>query len=50
MHAYAQAIEERGEDGGQSAQSAYNTAARALSDAIAIDAARHPEEMIFASV
>lgn len=50
MLAYAKAIEERGEDGGQSAQSAYNTAARALSDAIAIDAARHPEEMIFASV
>ena len=48
--AYAKAVEERGEDGGQSAQSAYATAARALSDAIAHDSARHPEEMIFAPV
>jgi hypothetical protein len=50
MLAYAKAVEERGEDGGQSAQSAYNTAARALSDAIALDSARHPEELIFAAV
>ena len=50
MLAYAKAIEERGEDGGQSAQSAYNTASRIISDAIALDSARHPEEMIFAAV
>jgi hypothetical protein len=50
MLAYAKAIEERGEDGGQSAQSAYNTASRVIADAIALDSARHPEEMIFAAV
>ena len=50
MLAYAKAIEERGEDGGQSAQSAYATASRIISDAIALDSARHPEEMIFAAV
>ena len=50
MLAYAKAVEERGEDGGQSAQSAYNTAARVAADAIALDSARHPEEMIFAPV
>ena len=50
MLAYAKAIEERGEDGGQSSVSAYNTAARVLADAIALDSARHPEEMIFAAV
>jgi len=44
---YAKAVEERGEDGGQSAQGAYATAERALSDAIALDSARHPEELIF---
>jgi hypothetical protein len=48
--AYAKAVEERGEDGGQSAASAYNTAARVLSDAIALDSARHPEELIYAPV
>jgi hypothetical protein len=48
--AYAKAVEERGEDGGQSAQGAYRTAERALSDAIAIDGARHPEELIYAPV
>ena len=50
MLAYAKAVEERGEDGGQSAQSAYRTAERIISDAIALDSARHPEEMIFAPV
>ena len=48
--AYAKAVDERGEDGGQAAASAYNTASRALSDAIALDGARHPEELIFAPV
>jgi hypothetical protein len=48
--AYAKAVEERGEDGGQSAQGAYRTAKRAISDAIALDSARHPEELIYAPV
>lgn len=48
--AYAKAIEERGEDGAVSAQSAYATAERALNDAIALDAARHPEETIWYTV
>jgi hypothetical protein len=50
MLAYAKAVDERGEDNGQAAASAYKTAARALSDAIALDSARHPEELIFAPV
>ena len=48
--AYAKAVEERGEDGGQSAQGAYRTAERAISDTIALDSARHPEELIYAPV
>lgn len=48
--AYAKAVEERGEDGSQTAQSAYRAAERALSDAIALDSARHPEELIYAAV
>lgn len=45
MLAYAKAVEERGEDGGASANSAYATAERVLNDAIAQDAARHSEEL-----
>lgn len=45
--AYAKAIEERGEDGGQSTASAYSTANRMLNDAIALDAHKHPEELIW---
>lgn len=45
MLAYAKAVEERGEDGGISATSAYSTAARVLNDAIAQDAQRHAEEL-----
>jgi len=45
--AYAKAVEERGEDGGISPISAYAVAQRALNDAIAQDAARHPEELIW---
>ena len=45
MLAYAKAVEERGEDGGMSATSAYSTAARVLNDAIAQDAQRHAEEL-----
>jgi len=49
MLAYAKAVEERGEDGGASANSAYATAARVLNDAIAFDSAKHPEEIIWSS-
>ena len=48
--AYAKAIEERGEDGGVPSQAAFAAASRALSDAIALDSARHPEELIFQAV
>ena len=47
MLAYAKAVEERGEDGGTASQSAYSTASRVLNDAIALDAAKHPEEVIW---
>lgn len=43
--AYAKAVEERGEDGGASATSAYANAVRAWNDAIALDAAKHSEEI-----
>ena len=45
--AYAMALEERGEDGGMSAVSAKALASVYLSDAIALDAAKHPEELIW---
>lgn len=45
--AYAKAVEERGEDAGVSASSAYILAQRSLSDAIALDANKHPEEVIW---
>jgi len=45
--AYALAVEERGEDGGVNPVSAYAKADLALSDAIALDAAKHPEETIW---
>lgn len=48
--AYAKAVEERGEDGGQAVQSAYSVAARMLNDAISLDAAKHPEETIWYTV
>ena len=48
--AYAKAVEERGEDGGQAGLSAYATANRALNDAISFDAAKHPEEVIWYTV
>ena len=47
MLAYAKAVEERGEDGGASANTAYATAQRVLNDAIAFDAEKHPEEIVF---
>lgn len=48
--AYAKAVEERGEDGGVAGISAYRTAERTLSDAIALDATKHPEETIWYTV
>jgi len=48
--ATAMAIEERGEDGGQQSINAYGAAKSALSDEIALDAARHPEDTIWYSV
>jgi len=48
--AYAKAVEERGEDSGMTATSAYATAQRAMNDAIALDAAKHPEETIWHTV
>jgi len=45
--AYAKAVEERGEDGGQAGLSAYSTANRSLNDAISFDQAKHPEELIW---
>ena len=50
MLAYAKAVEERGEDGGTASVSAYNTASRILNDAISLDAAKHPEEVIWTTV
>ena len=50
MLAYAKAIEERGEDGGVGASSAYATATRSLNDAISLDAIKHPEELIWQEV
>jgi hypothetical protein len=48
--AYAKAIEERGEDGGVGASSAYATANRSLNDYISLDAIKHPEELIWQEV
>ena len=45
--AYAMALEERGEDGGISSVSAKTLAHGYLSDAISIDANKHPEELIW---
>ena len=41
---------ERGETGGTSVQEYFQIANKALADAIAIDAAKHPEEMVFQTV
>ena len=47
LGAYARAVAERGEDGGQSSLSAYSTANRVLNDALSLDQAKHPEELIW---
>ena len=41
---------ERGETGGTSTAEYFGIADRYLSDAIAIDAAKHPEEMYFRTI
>ena len=48
--AYAKAVEERGEDNGQTGNTAYMAANNSLSNAIALDASKHPEETIWYSV
>lgn len=47
MLAYAKAVEERGEDGGTNSLSAYNAASRVLNDAVSLDQAKHPEELVW---
>ena len=46
----ALATRERGEMGGNSAPELFVSAERMLSDAIAMDAAKHPEELVFMAV
>ena len=48
--AVALATRERGESGGTSTTELFATADRTLSDAIAMDAAKHPEETIYQAV
>ena len=48
--ATAMAIEERGEDGGKQSINAYAAGQSSLSDEIAFDAARHPEDTIWYNV
>ena len=45
--AYAMALRERGETGGQSAAEQFAVASSALSDAIAVDANRYPSEATY---
>jgi len=48
--ALALAVAERGESGGQSALELFNVADKILNDAIALDAGKHPEELIYQAV
>lgn len=48
--ATALATRERGETGGTSAAELFNIADKALSDAIALDSNKHPEELIYVAV
>ena len=47
LRAFAKALSERGEQGGQSALEAFAEAEQVLADAIALDAYRHPEELMY---
>ena len=47
LGAWARAIAERGEDGGALSDMAQNQYAQALADAVAIDAGRHSEELVW---
>ena len=49
-YAVALLTRERGETGGTSATEYFSIADKFLSDAIAIDAAKHPEEMVFRTI
>ena len=49
-YAVALLARERGETGGTSAAEYFSIADKFLSDAIAIDAAKHPEEMVFRTI
>lgn len=48
--AYAKALEERGEDGGASTSRAFANADRSISDHIALDVHKHPEEVIWDTI
>ena len=48
--ATALAVAERGESGGQSAAELLNVANKMISDAIALDAYKHPEELVYTAV
>lgn len=48
--AYSYALRERGETGGQSAREQVLFAQQALSDAIALDAQKHPEETVWKTI
>ena len=48
--AVALAVAERGESGGQSAAELLNVANKILSDSIALDAGKHPEELVYRAV
>jgi len=50
MLAYAKAIEERGEDGGIGASSAYAAAQKSLNDYISMDAGKNPENLVWTTV
>ena len=48
--ATALSVAERGESGGQSAAELLNVANKMISDAIALDAYKHPEELVYTAV
>jgi hypothetical protein len=50
QNAYARALVERGEDGGLSSSEAYNLYRAMLSDYIALEGTRYPENQEFVSI